>query len=79
MAMLQESGMSGGIIEAPPRYSEWQRFRRVFFGRWLVIVGLVIITATVLVAIFADVLAPYDPYNQAGSISWELMLSAETR
>ncbi|MBN1191604.1 MAG: ABC transporter permease [Dehalococcoidales bacterium] len=46
-----------------PRVSEWQRFRRVFFSRGLVIFGMVIILITILVAILAPVLAVYDPYE----------------
>ena len=57
--------MSGTINvtfnEAPPRVSEWSRFRRVFFSRGVVIFGLVVIVVLVLVAIFAPLLAPYDP------------------
>jgi len=32
-----------GVNEAPPRVSEWQRFRRVFFSRKVVLFGTVII------------------------------------
>lgn len=41
---------------------ELKRFRRVFFGRKLVVFGLIVIVALVLAAIFAPLLAPYDPY-----------------
>ncbi len=50
-----------GVREAPPRVSEWRRFSRVFFGRWLVIFGFVVITVLIITAIFAPVIAPYDP------------------
>ncbi|MGD0915995.1 MAG: ABC transporter permease [Thermodesulfobacteriota bacterium] len=50
--------------EAPPRVSEWRRFRRVFFQRWLVIFGLAILLLMGFIAIFAKQLAPYDPYDQ---------------
>jgi len=49
------------ISEAPPRVSEWQRFKRVFFGRKVVIFGTVIIVFLVLLAILAPWIAPYDP------------------
>jgi len=52
----------GALAEAPPRLSEWHRFRRVFLGRGVVRFGLVVIVIFVLVAIFAPLLAPYDPY-----------------
>lgn len=60
--MVSEIAVSG-INEAPPRVSEWRRFRRVFFSRGVVIFGLVVIIALVLVAIFAPLIAPYDPYK----------------
>jgi peptide/nickel transport system permease protein len=45
----------------PPRVSEFKRFRRVFFGRWVVILGFSIILFLIIAAIFAPWLAPYDP------------------
>jgi peptide/nickel transport system permease protein len=42
--------------------SEFKRFRRVFFGRNLVVFGLMVIVALILMAIFAPWVAPYDPY-----------------
>lgn len=49
--------------EAPPRASEWKRFRRVFFSRKIVIFGLFVLALLVICAIFAPWLAPYDPYE----------------
>jgi peptide/nickel transport system permease protein len=49
--------------EAPPRSSEWKRFRRVFFSRKIVIFGLFVLFLLVISAIFAPWLAPYDPYE----------------
>ena len=49
------------ISEIPPRISEWQRFRRIFFGRGVVRFGAVVITFLVLIAILAPWIAPYDP------------------
>ncbi len=51
-----------GTSEIAPRVSEWKRLSKVFFGRGIVIFGMVIIVLFILVAIFADWLAPYDPY-----------------
>jgi len=48
---------------APPRVSEWRRFRRVFFQRRIVILGLLVLLLLVFVAIFAAWLAPYSPYD----------------
>jgi len=49
------------ISETPPRVNEWKRFRRVFWSRGVVRFGTVIIVLLVLIAIFAPLLAPYDP------------------
>jgi peptide/nickel transport system permease protein len=49
--------------EAPPRYSELRRVISVFLGRPLPVVGLAIIVAFILTAVFAPWLAPYDPYK----------------
>ncbi|MFC2007830.1 ABC transporter permease [Chloroflexota bacterium] len=49
--------------EAPPRVSGLQRFIRVFFGRKIVIFGLIVIVVLVIAAIFAPWIAPYDPYR----------------
>jgi peptide/nickel transport system permease protein len=51
------------FLEAPPRVSEWRRFRRVFFQRKLVLFGLVVLVLLVFTAIFAPWLAPHDPYR----------------
>jgi peptide/nickel transport system permease protein len=54
------------IIDTKPEVqaytSEFRRFIRVFFGRKLVAFGCGFILLTVIVAIFAPLLAPYDPY-----------------
>jgi peptide/nickel transport system permease protein len=50
----------------PPRITEWRRFRRVFFSRGIVVFGLAILILLFFVAIFAALLAPYDPYNMDG-------------
>jgi ABC-type dipeptide/oligopeptide/nickel transport system permease subunit len=58
--MAQEQ-VAGTFTEAPPRVSEWQRFRRVFFQRKVVLFGLVILVLLVLTSILAPWLAPYSP------------------
>jgi peptide/nickel transport system permease protein len=60
--MVAQNIAAMNFDEAPPRVSEWQRFRRVFFSRGIVVFGLAILIILVLVAIFASLLAPYDPY-----------------
>jgi ABC-type dipeptide/oligopeptide/nickel transport system permease subunit len=49
--------------EIAPRISEWKRFYKVFFSRGMVIFGLAIIIIFILVAIFANLIAPYGPYT----------------
>jgi peptide/nickel transport system permease protein len=47
--------------QAPARTSELRRVIKVMFNRPVVTVGFVVIVATILCAIFAPQLAPYDP------------------
>jgi len=49
--------------EAPPAYNEWKRIIRVFSRRKISVIGLVIISLLIVTAIFAPLLAPYDPYQ----------------
>ncbi len=60
--MANESILVTGAAEAPPRVSEWRRFRRVFFQRKIVLFGLIVIGLLVFAAVFANFLAPYNPY-----------------
>jgi ABC-type dipeptide/oligopeptide/nickel transport system permease subunit len=65
------------VTEAPPvaagslprsetrrRVNAYRRFARVFWSRPLVVFGSVAIVLLILGAVFAPVLAPYDPYEQ---------------
>ena len=56
--------VAASFAEVPPRVSEFRRFCRVFFGRRVVTFGLVIILVLILTAIFASLIAPYNPYKQ---------------
>jgi peptide/nickel transport system permease protein len=49
------------LFEAAPAQSEFRRVIRVFFGRKLAIVGLILIAFLVITAIFAPWIAPYPP------------------
>jgi peptide/nickel transport system permease protein len=61
---MTESGIiEAGYMEGTPRVSEWRRFRRVFFSRGVVVFGLVVLVLVIFTAIFAEWLAPYDPYK----------------
>lgn len=50
-----------GVAVAPPKHSEWRRFARVFFGRKLYLIGFIIVVILILTAIFAPLIARYDP------------------
>jgi peptide/nickel transport system permease protein len=68
--------------EATPHQGEWQRFRRVFFSRGIVVFGLVVLILLFITAIFAPLLAPYNPYKPgvAPSLalpSWQHWLGAD--
>ncbi len=47
--------------EVAPRLSEWRRFTKVFFSRGIVVFGLVILILMLIAAVFAPLIAPYDP------------------
>ncbi len=49
--------------ESPARVSETRRFFRVLSSRPVVIFGAIVIILLIFVAIFAPLLAPYDPYE----------------
>jgi len=50
--------------ETLPRINEFRRLVRVMFSRAIVVFGVIVITITILSAIFAPLVAPYDPYEQ---------------
>ncbi len=54
------------VIEEPllPPVNEFKRFWRVFFKRKVVIFGFSMVLIFILVAVFADIIAPYGPYEQ---------------
>jgi len=60
---LENATAIEGFEETAPRVSEWRRFWRVFLQRRIVIFGLVVLTLLVITAIFAEGLAPYNPYK----------------
>lgn len=62
--MVDMNTTNADLLSAPPGVSEWQHFVRVFFQRRMVIIGLFILGILVFTAVFADWLAPYDPYKQ---------------
>jgi ABC-type dipeptide/oligopeptide/nickel transport system permease subunit len=62
--MSQEVKNEVMFAEAPPRVSELRRFMKVFLGRPVVIIGLVIITIVLICAIIPNLIAPYQPNKQ---------------
>lgn len=52
------------LIEVPPQASEFQRIRRVLLSRGLVVFGMIVILMLIITAIFAPLIAPYNPYKQ---------------
>ncbi|HSW57841.1 MAG TPA: hypothetical protein VLH15_05530, partial [Dehalococcoidales bacterium] len=61
MANIDE--IAASAASAPPRVNELRRFVRVFFQRRMVIFGLVVLVILFFSAIFAQQLAPHDPYK----------------
>jgi peptide/nickel transport system permease protein len=61
---MTEQQIITAFTEVPPRVSEWKRFSRVFFARKLVIFGLLVFFLLLVTAIFAPLMAPYNPYKQ---------------
>jgi peptide/nickel transport system permease protein len=49
--------------QARPKVSERKRMLRIFVKRKISVIGLVIILLLIVMAIFAPLLAPYDPYE----------------
>lgn len=62
MNMSEKNDTGHEFQEVPPRVNEWKRFFRIFFARGVVIFGLFIILLLIITAIFAEAIAPYDPY-----------------
>jgi ABC-type dipeptide/oligopeptide/nickel transport system permease subunit len=71
-----------GIQAAPPRVNELRRFIRIFFGRKLVLFGMVVIAVFFILAVFAPQIAPYGPYKQdlahtLAPPSWQHLLGTD--
>ncbi|HEX7475683.1 MAG TPA: ABC transporter permease [Dehalococcoidales bacterium] len=62
--MVVEKSSVVEFSETAPRLNEWRRFVRVFFQRRIVIFGLLILLIMFVCAIFAQWIAPYNPYEQ---------------
>jgi peptide/nickel transport system permease protein len=62
--MSEMDRLSADLSEMPPRVNEFRRFMRVFLGRKIVLVGLVIVVVFFITAAMAPLLAPYSPDKQ---------------
>ena len=59
--MVAQAKQDAVIMEGPQRVNEFRRFLKVFLGRPVVIMGLVIVLALFILAIFPGLIAPYSP------------------
>jgi peptide/nickel transport system permease protein len=59
--MSKEGNLKPAAIKNTRHISELRRFLKVFFSRWVVVLGMVIILFFVIAAVFAPWLAPYNP------------------
>jgi peptide/nickel transport system permease protein len=71
------------VTEAPPKSSGFKRFIRVLFGRKVVLAGVVVIAMLLVCAIFAPLIAPYDPYAPDFGVrlqgpSWQHLLGTDS-
>ena len=62
--LKQKKKLNPGYQEAPPRVSTIQYFRKVFLSRGVVVFGFVVVMLLILMAVFAPLIATYDPYAQ---------------
>jgi len=60
----ESTAPANSLMELPPQTSSVRRFFRVLLARKVVVIALIILAATVLTALLAPFLAPYDPYKQ---------------
>jgi len=63
-ALPQENSNVETSMMNIPRVTTFRRFYRVFFSRKLVVFGLIVILVLIATAVFAPLIAPYDPYKQ---------------
>jgi peptide/nickel transport system permease protein len=62
MASTNEQAIAS-ISEAPSRINEFRRIIRVFFSMKVAVVGFVIVMVFIVLAIFAPLIAPHNPYT----------------
>ena len=62
--MQEEIIKDDTILELPPQINERKRFFKVMFSRPIVVIFAIVILGAILTALFAPMIAPYDPYKQ---------------
>lgn len=72
--VLQPTTGDGASKPKKPRYSELRRVLRVMSKRGVVLISMIITVLFVIVAIFAPLIAPYDPY----ATNYQAILSPPT-
>jgi peptide/nickel transport system permease protein len=63
-AMNTETASVTAYNELPPQTSSVRRFIRVLTARKVVVIAILILLVTILAAVFAPLIAPFDPYKQ---------------
>lgn len=64
------------LAEIPPKINETRRIIRIMFSRGVVVFGIAIVLGLIILAIFAPLIAPYDPYQQNLDVALENPSSA---
>jgi peptide/nickel transport system permease protein len=64
MVMTETTAPGDASLAVSPGISRSQSFIQIFFGRKIAVFGAVVILVMIVVAIFAPLIAPYDPYQQ---------------
>ncbi len=62
--MTTETASVTNYNELPPQTSSVRRFIRVLTARKVVVIAMLILAVTILAALFAPLIAPFDPYKQ---------------
>jgi len=62
--MINKEVTQQTYLEESHKVNELWRIWRIFIGRGVVLFGIIVITILILTALFAPLLAPYDPYDQ---------------
>ncbi len=83
LSVTQSKPEVTSTVEVPRRTSELKYIFRVLVSRPIVVVGFVIIVLTLLMAIFAPIITPYDPNkpdmdNIVAKPSWQHLLGTDS-